>query len=99
MLLIDGLIAGKRGGEQKQVSLTAVDGWNPLAQNEDVIALDQVLCKLEKADPRAARVMELRFFGLQEDEVAEVLGGSPLTIKRDWKVARAWLVGRLQSHP
>jgi DNA-directed RNA polymerase specialized sigma24 family protein len=77
--------------------LTAVEGWNPVAHNEDVLMLDRALSKLEKADPRAARVVELRFFGgLQEDEVAEVLGVSTITAKRDWKVARAWLIGRLQ---
>lgn len=94
-------IAGKRGGEQERVSLTAVEGWNPVGQSEDVIALDQALSKLEKADARAARVVELRFFGgLQEEEIAEVLGVSTVTVKRDWKVARAWLVGRLmQSKP
>jgi RNA polymerase sigma-70 factor, ECF subfamily len=91
-------IAGKRGGGQERVSLTAVEGWNPLAYNEDILALDHALSKLEKADPRAARVVELRFFGgLQEDEVAEVLGVSIISVKRDWKAARAWLAGRLQS--
>jgi RNA polymerase sigma factor (TIGR02999 family) len=89
--------AEKRGGEQQRVTLTAVDGWIPATGNEDLIALDQALSKLEKADPRAARVVELRFFGgLQEEEVAEVLGVSIITVKRDWKVARAWLIGRLQ---
>ena len=91
-------IAGKRGGEQERVSLTAVEGWNPVAQSQDVITLDQALSKLEKADARAARVVELRFFGgLREEEIAEVLGVSIITVKRDWKVARAWLVARLQS--
>jgi RNA polymerase sigma factor (TIGR02999 family) len=93
-------IADKRGGQQHQVSLTAVEGWNPVAQNEDILALDQALTKLERADPRAARVVELRFFGgLREDEVADVLGVSVITVKRDWKVARAWLMARLQSRP
>ena len=65
-------IAGKRGGVQQQLTLTAVEGWNPIGQNEDVLVLDQALSKLAKADPRAARVVEMRFFGgLQEDEVAE----------------------------
>jgi DNA-directed RNA polymerase specialized sigma24 family protein len=42
-------------------------------------------------------VVELRFVGgLQEEEIAEVLGVSVITVKRDWKVARAWLIGRLQ---
>ena len=93
-------IAGKRGGDQQQVSLSAVDGWSPVAHYEDMLVLDQALSKLARADPRAARVVELRFFsGLQEDEVAEVLGVSVITVKRDWKVARAWLAGRLRPPP
>jgi RNA polymerase sigma factor (TIGR02999 family) len=92
-------IAAKRGGDHQQVSLSAVDGWNPMAQNEDILALDNALSKLERADVRAARVVELRFFsGLQEHEIAEVLGVSIITVKRDWKVARAWLIARLQSN-
>jgi RNA polymerase sigma-70 factor (ECF subfamily) len=90
-------VADKRGGEQQRLSLSAVEGWNPVNRNEDILELDQVLSKLEKADPRAARVVELRFFGgLQEDEIAEVLNISIITVKRDWKVARAWLIARLQ---
>jgi RNA polymerase sigma-70 factor, ECF subfamily len=90
-------VADKRGGDQQQVTLSAVEGWNPVAQNEDMLALDQALSRLEKADPRAARVVELRFFGgLQEDEIATLLDVSIITVKRDWKVARAWLMGRLQ---
>jgi RNA polymerase sigma factor (TIGR02999 family) len=91
-------VAGKRGGAQQRVSLSAVDGWSPAAQSEDLLALDEVLSKLEKADPRAARVVELRFFGgLHEEEIAAVLDVSVVTVKRDWKAARAWLMGRLQA--
>jgi RNA polymerase sigma factor (TIGR02999 family) len=91
-------VADKRGGVQQRVSLSAVDGWNPVAHSEDLIALDKVLAKLERADPRAARVVELRFFGgLSEDEVAEALGVSTITVKRDWRAARAWLVSRLKA--
>jgi RNA polymerase sigma-70 factor (ECF subfamily) len=90
-------IAEKRGGVQQRVGLSAVDGWNPIQRDEDLLAVDHVLGKLEKADPRAARVVELRFFGgLTEDEVAEVLGVSPITVKRDWRAARAWLISRLR---
>ena len=89
--------ARKRGGEEERVTLTAVEGWSPIGHNDDILSLDQALTKLAKADPRAARVVELRFFGgLREEEVAEVLGISVITVKRDWKVARAWLIGRLQ---
>jgi RNA polymerase sigma-70 factor, ECF subfamily len=91
--------AGKRGGEQDRLSLSAVEGWGPAGSSDDMLALDQALSKLEKADPRAARVVELRFFGsLEEEEVAKVLNVSVITVKRDWKVARAWLAGRLQPH-
>ena len=90
-------MADKRGGVQQRVSLSAVDGWNPVDRSEDVLALDEALIKLEKTDPRAAHVVELRFFGgLSEEEVAEVLQVSVITVKRDWKAARAWLISRLQ---
>jgi len=89
--------AGKRGGSKQQVSLSCVDGWAPGAGPEEIIALDVALSKLAGLDPRAARVVELRFFGgLQEDEVAEVLNVSTITVKRDWKAARAWLSSYLR---
>ena len=91
-------VAGKRGGIQQRVNLSSVEDWQPAPQSEDVLMLDEALSKLEQADGRAARVVELRFFGgLREQEVADVLGVSVITVKRDWKVARAWLVDQLQS--
>ena len=90
--------AEKRGGDRERVTLSAVDGWNPVERYDDVLALDAALAQLERADPRAGRVVELRFFGgLLEEEIAEALGVSVITVKRDWKVARAWLMHRL--HP
>ena len=51
--------------------------------------MDTCLSELEQADPRAARVVELRFFGgLREEDVADVLQVSVITVKRDWKAAR-----------
>lgn len=92
-------VAGKRGGVQQRVSLSSVDeelGAAP--QSGDLLMFDEALSRLEQADPRAAKVVELRFFGgLREQEVADILGVSLVTVKRDWKVARAWLVGQLQS--
>ena len=100
-ILIDYARAGaaeKRGGEQQRVSLSAVDGWTPVSRHEDILALDTALSKLAALDPRSARVVELRFFaGLQEDEVAMVLGVSAITVKRDWKSARAWLISHLHT--
>jgi RNA polymerase sigma-70 factor, ECF subfamily len=99
-ILIDHARAGlaeKRAGDQQRVSLSGVDGWTPVRLDEDMLALDAALSKLAALDPRAAQVVELRFFGgLEEDQVAEVLGVSTITVKRDWKAARAWLAGQLQ---
>ncbi len=99
-ILIDHARAGlaeKRGGEQQRVSLSAVDGWIPVPLNEEMLALDKALSKLAALDARAAQVVELRFFaGLEEDQVAEVLQVSTITVQRDWKAARAWLAGQLQ---
>lgn len=89
-------VAAKRGGEQQRVSLSGLDGWTPAIAGEDLLALDAALTELQSADPRAARVVELRFFGgLLEEEVAAALGVSAITEKRDWKAARAWLATRL----
>ena len=91
-------VAEKRGGGRQRVTLSGVDGWTPISRDEDILALDQALSRLATVDPRAARVVELRFFaGLQEDETAVALGVSEITVKRDWKAARAWLISHL--HP
>jgi RNA polymerase sigma-70 factor (ECF subfamily) len=58
--------------------------------------LDQALDSLSKMDARKSRLVELRYFGgLSVEETAEVLGISPETAKRDWKMAKAWLFGEL----
>ena len=62
----------------------------------DVLALDEALASLSEFDPRKARVVELRYFGgLSVEETAGVLGISPETAKRDWKMAKAWLFSEL----
>ena len=66
--------------------------------SQDVLAVDSALRLLAVEDPRKAQVVELRFFGgLQENEVAEVLHVAPITVKRDWRVAKAWLLSRLAT--
>jgi len=90
-------VADKRGGEQRRVPLSDVDGWSDSLSSEQLLDLDAQLSALATADPRAARVVELRFFGgLREEDVAEVLKVSAMTVKRDWKAARAWLAARLR---
>jgi RNA polymerase sigma factor (TIGR02999 family) len=64
----------------------------------DLQRVHDALQAFESIDPRAARVVELRFFGgLEVDEIAEVLSISPATVKRDWTIARAWLHRDLQG--
>ena len=88
--------AEKRGGPRVQVSLDAATEV-ALAPDYDLIALDEALARLEALDPRASRVVELRFFGgLTEAEAVEVLGISLATLKRDWEFARAWLFSQLR---
>jgi RNA polymerase sigma-70 factor, ECF subfamily len=67
---------------------------------ENTLDLDLALRKLEEAHPRAAQVVELRYFGgMSIEEIAEYLEVSPATVKRDWLVARAWLYGQLHGGP
>ena len=87
--------AQKRGGDAKKVVLTDYTD-TPGAENIDLIALDEALDELSGKEPRAARVVELRFFGgLTNDEVAEGLGVTTRTVERQWKFAQAWLRSRL----
>ena len=66
--------------------------------DEEVLALDEALQSLEAVDPRAVRIVEMRFFGgLDEAEAAEAVGVSVSTLKRDWVFARAWLLDRLSG--
>ena len=61
-----------------------------------LLALNEALSNLEKLDPRAAKVVELRFFGgLGEVDAADVLGISVATLKRDWDFAKTWLAAQL----
>ncbi len=82
----------KRGGDNEELPLeealtVAVD-----EKDIDLIALDEVLTRLEKKDKQQARIVELRYFsGLSLEETAEVLNISRTTITRDWAMAKAWL--------
>ena len=89
--------AQKRPGARQKVELESalvfVEGQAP-----DLLALDQALARLAEWDPRQSRVVEMHFFGgLGFDEIAEVLGISDRTAKRDWAMARAWLYRQLSK--
>src|SRR5712691_4626682 len=85
----------KRGGGLLQVPLNEVLLGTP-ERGVEVQALDEALTSLSKIDPRKGRVVELRYFGgLSVEECAEVLGISPETVMRDWRLAKAWLFREL----
>jgi RNA polymerase sigma-70 factor (ECF subfamily) len=87
----------KRAGDRQRVTLhegLAVSADPAL----DVVALDRALEALAAVDARKSRVIELRFFGgLSVEETAEVLHVSPDTIKRDWRLAKLWLLRELEG--
>jgi RNA polymerase sigma-70 factor (ECF subfamily) len=89
----------KRGGGAPHVPLDEVE---LVAQKRgiEVLALDEAVARLARIDPRKSRAVELRYFGgLTIEETAEVLGVSIDTTKRDWRMARAWLLAELTRKP
>ncbi len=83
---------------EQQIEAEVARGKPAQEQHLDLLALDEALTEFAKLDPRAARAVELRFFGgLTETEAAELLGLSVSTLKRDLDVAKGWLFGRLQA--
>lgn len=92
--------AAKRGGSA--AAMEAVDPDElPAPDSEragELIALDDALVSLHEDNPRCARVVELRVFGgLTVEETAEVVGLSPQSVMRDWKLAKAWLLRELSG--
>ena len=70
----------------------------PVRADLDIVALDQALEQLGRADADKLRVVELRFFGgLSVEETAEVMGTSPATVKREWSVAKLWLYEQMHG--
>ncbi len=85
----------KRGGQVVKLSLGEFDVGG-LGLDARLLALNEALTNLEALDPRAAKVVELRFFGgVSETDAAEVLGISVATLKRDWDFAKTWLAAQL----
>lgn len=85
----------KRGGGAAHVPLDAAETV-ALDERVDHAALDDALRALERLDPRKGRIVELRYFaGLGIDETAELLGIAPITVRREWTRAKAWLYREL----
>ena len=89
----------KRGGGVVRIPFDEGQFGSPMP-GVAVLDLDRALASLSEVDPRKARVVELRHFGgLSVEETAEALQISPETAKRDWKMAKAWLLRRLKRAP
>ena len=90
----------KRGGHLQRVT-TFTHGLNEPAvevQVDELVALDAALAQLAELDERQVRIVELRYFaGFSIAETAELLDLSPATVKREWAMARAWLLGALKA--
>jgi RNA polymerase sigma factor (TIGR02999 family) len=89
--------ANKRGGEFQKLSLDEnIDVSGERAS--ELVALDDALNALAAIDEQKSRIVELRFFGgLSVEETAEVLGVSAPTVKRQWRMAKAWLYGEVSG--
>ena len=88
----------KRGGSALLVTLTSAADEGADAQVSDVLAINEALERLAAIDPEQVRIIELRFFaGLTVEETAHVLGRSARTVKREWRVAKAWLYRELRG--
>lgn len=89
----------KYGGDLRQVELAEASLMShPRAA--ELVDLDEALAELAKLDPRKGRVVELRYFGgLSLAETAELLDVSPMTVRRDWRAAKAWLYKAVNREP
>ncbi len=89
----------KRGGAHGRVSLGELDDQEaPPENDDDVVALDAAICRLESQDARAGQVVRLRYFaGLSVEDIAVAIGTSERTVKREWQFARAWLFEQLRT--
>jgi RNA polymerase sigma factor (TIGR02999 family) len=89
--------AQRRGADPSHVVLDA-DALQAPQRGEDLVGLDEALTRLAAFDPRKARVVELRYFGgLTAEETAEVVGVSAVTVMRDWRMAKLWLLRQLET--
>jgi RNA polymerase sigma factor (TIGR02999 family) len=88
----------KRGGENRKVSLEESAAVVCDQQPEILLAMSEALERLHVLDPRQADVVELLYFrGLTQQEAAQVLGLSEITVRREWRLARAWLWSELKE--
>ena len=88
----------KRGGHAEHLTIDGLALEGGPRPDVDVLALDDALNRLAQFDPTQARIVELRYFsGFTIEETASVLGISDSTVKREWRVAKAWLRHELEG--
>lgn len=88
----------RRGGKQQKIGLDDVVLISP-DKTDELLAVNESLSKLQKLDPRQARIVELRYFaGLTIEEIADVVGVTSKTVTRELNMSKAWLYGELQQH-
>jgi RNA polymerase sigma factor (TIGR02999 family) len=94
-ILVDyakGRHAAKRGSGAVKLPLDEILGLAVSEKEVDFVELDEALSRLAELDPRQSQIVEMRYFtGLSHEEIAELLGVSVTTVKREWKTARLWL--------
>jgi RNA polymerase sigma-70 factor (ECF subfamily) len=89
--------AQKRGDGATLLSIDEVISF-PQKQDVDLIMLDEALTRLQEMDEQQAKLVEMKFFGgLTNEEIADFLGVSVSTVKREWASARAWLLAELKN--
>jgi RNA polymerase sigma factor (TIGR02999 family) len=101
-ILVNHAEAKRAAKREAEIVALTVSGLEQLGAGPDcdVVAVHEALLAFEAVDARAAKVVELRFFGgLEIDEIGELLGISPATVKRDWTLAQAWLRRELGTRP
>jgi RNA polymerase sigma factor (TIGR02999 family) len=90
--------AQKRGGNAVITNLDETAVVSP-APDRSILALDEALTAFSQVAPRQAKVVELRYFGgLTEEEIVAALKISPRTVRRDWDLAKAWLMRELSAN-
>ena len=88
--------ANKRGGAAEKIPLEEEIMIVSEGKSAELLALDEALKNLSEIDEMKSKIVELRYFGgLSVEETAEVLGVSEITVKRHWRMAKAWLYGQL----
>jgi RNA polymerase sigma factor (TIGR02999 family) len=95
-------LAAKRGGDNYRLSLSAAADLSSESQQEkelEIVVLDEALNRLAEKDERKSKIVELRYFGgLSLEETAAALGISLGTVKREWKMAKAWLYMEIEKY-